>query len=162
MKRIGVLSDTHLRGYDQHLQEIVSRHFADTDLIIHAGDMVHTEVLDVFHGLGKDVVAVCGNMDGPDVRAAYPLQRVIQVEGVSIGITHGWGSPAGLRQRIRNGFTGVDAIVYGHSHEGFAGMEAGIFFFNPGSPTDSRFTTDRTVGIITVHDGIIKGDLIAV
>lgn len=34
-----------------------------------------------------------------------------------------------------NSFKKVDAVIYGHTHEGFSGTQAGIFFFNPGSPT---------------------------
>ncbi len=160
MKRIGVISDTHLNGPDHLLEEIASGIFADVDFIIHAGDMVHLEVLDVFFQYDKHVVAVCGNMDASDVRNAYPAARSIDVEDVTLGITHGWGAPAGIRQRIMSSFSDVDSIIYGHTHEGFEGHEAGIYFFNPGSPTDSRFTSPRSVGIITIHENSIKGELI--
>lgn len=160
MKRIGVISDTHLNGPDHLLEEIASGPFADVDFIIHAGDMVRMDVLDVFLEHDKQVVAVCGNMDTPDVRHTYPASRTIDVEGVTLGITHGWGAPAGIRQRIVSAFKDVDSIIYGHTHEGFEGHEAGIYFFNPGSPTDSRFTSPRSVGIITIHENSIKGELI--
>jgi len=160
MKRIGVLSDTHLHGPDIGLEELAARHFWDMDLIVHAGDMVNISVLDVFAVLGKDVIAVCGNMDGHDVRSSFPMQRIIEIEQIRIGIVHGWGSPHGIRQRIRNAFEQVDAIIYGHTHVGFSDMEAGIFFFNPGSPTDSRFTSSRSLGIITVQGHSIKGEII--
>ena len=160
MKRIGVLSDTHLDGPDAGLEELAARHFSDVDLIIHAGDMVNLSVLDIFADLDKNVIAVYGNMDGPEVRRAYPAQRIIQIEELQIGIMHGWGSPHGIRHRILNAFEHVDAIVYGHTHEAFSGTESGIFFFNPGSPTDSRFTSSRSVGIITVQGHSIQGDII--
>jgi len=160
MKKIGVISDTHLTGPDSYLEEIASRIFVDVDFIIHAGDMVRMEVLDVFIQMDKRVVAVCGNMDGMDVRQSYPASRSIEVEGVTLGITHGWGAPAGIRQRIANTFRDVDSIIYGHTHEGYAGYEAGIYFFNPGSPTDSRFTSTRSVGIITVDGKSIEGEII--
>lgn len=160
MKRIGVLSDTHLRGPDAVLEKLAAGLFSDVDLIIHAGDLVDLSVLDVFKGLGTDVVAVCGNMDGPGVRSSYPVQLVIPVENLRIGIIHGWGSPHGIRPRICHAFVEVDAIVYGHTHEAFSGTEAGIFFFNPGSPTDSRFTMHRSVGIMTVHGHSIEGAIV--
>jgi predicted phosphodiesterase len=59
-----------------------------------------------------------------------------------------------------NSFKDVDAVIYGHTHEGFSGSQAGIFFFNPGSPTDSRFTIRRSIGIITIHKHTIVGELI--
>ncbi len=160
MKRIGVISDTHLHGPDPGLGELAAQYFSDVDLIIHAGDMVHLSVLDVFAGLDREVLAVCGNMDGPDVQSSYPAQHTIQVEGLKIGVMHGWGSPHGIRQRILNTFERVDAIVYGHTHEAFSGNESGIFFFNPGSPTDSRFTRSRSMGIITVRGNSIEGEIL--
>lgn len=160
MMRIGVLSDTHLQGPDDALEELAARHFSDMDLIIHAGDMVNLSVLDVFAELDKDVVAVCGNMDGHDVRSSCPAQRIIHIEQLKIGIVHGWGSPHDIRQRIRNAFEQVDAIIYGHTHECFCAMESGIFYFNPGSPTDSRFTSTRSLGIITIQGHSIEGEII--
>lgn len=158
MKRIGVISDTHRKAADAYLEEIASRYFRDVDFVIHAGDMVTLDVLDVFVLMGKEVMAVCGNMDGMDVRHAFPAQRCIEVEGLTIGITHGWGAPSGIRQRILGSFKEVDAVIYGHTHEGFSGHESGVFFFNPGSPTGSRFTSPPSLGIIIIHDRSIAGE----
>lgn len=162
MKRIGVISDTHLNGYDAALEEIVSRHLSDVDLVIHAGDLVRMDVLDIFTLMNKEVLVVCGNMDGADVRHACPALRSIHVENVTIGVIHGWGSPVGIRQRIMRSFQAVDCIIYGHTHTAYSGYESGIYFFNPGSPVDSRFTSSRSVGIITVDDDKIQGELIPV
>jgi hypothetical protein len=68
--------------------------------------------------------------------------------------------PDALLEEIMNSFKDVDAVIYGHTHEGFSGSQAGIFFFNPGSPTDSRFTIRRSIGIITIHKHTIVGELI--
>jgi putative phosphoesterase len=59
--KIGVLSDTHLNHVTNELKEIYDRYLSDTDLILHAGDIVSIEVVDFlsrnkFHG-------VHGNMD---------------------------------------------------------------------------------------------------
>lgn len=161
MKRLGILSDTHLTGPDPDLDRLIAGQFPDVDLIIHAGDLVHLSVLDVFTEMGKEVVAVCGNMDGSDVRSSFPTQRIIRIEGLLIGIMHGWGSPAGIRQRIRDSFETVDAVIYGHTHEAFTGTEGGVYFFNPGSPTDSRFTSMRSMGIMTIDGDSLKGEIIA-
>jgi len=160
MKRIGVISDTHMKRPDRYLEKVAKKHLKDVDMVIHAGDMVCLDVLDIFHEMGKNIIAVCGNMDMADVREYYPAKRQITIEGITIGITHGWGSPDGIRQRIRPSFDKVDAIVYGHTHQAFSGVESGILFFNPGSPTESRFTTSNSVGIIEVHDNNIKGEII--
>jgi len=162
MKRIGVISDTHLIAHDPSLEELAARHFQCMDFIVHAGDMVTLDVIETLTMLGHQVVAVCGNMDSTEVRSSYPVSRTISVEDASIGIIHGWGSPNGIRQRIRSSFTGVDAIIYGHTHHPFSGMEAGIFFFNPGSPTDSRFTSGRSIGIMEVKGKTITGAIVKI
>jgi len=160
MKRIGVISDTHLEKSNLFIKEIATRHFEDVDLIIHAGDLVSLDVLDSFSSLGKEVIAVCGNMDDPEVRRSYPATRIIIIEEVIIGIAHGWGSPSGIRHRILESLPHVDAVIYGHSHQAFSGMEAGVFFFNPGSPTDSRFTKNQSIGIIEVRGNSITGAIV--
>lgn len=160
MKRIGVISDTHLKGPDKAFNEIIEKYFQDVDMIVHAGDMVTLSVLEPLFILEKKIVAVCGNMDYPDVQRAYPLRRTIQVEEVRLGIIHGWGSPNGIRSRIRNSFEKVDSIIYGHIHQAFSASEAGVFFFNPGSVTDSRFTTPCSLGIMTIDRHMIQGEII--
>jgi putative phosphoesterase len=160
MKKIGVISDTHLQRPDAYLEEIASRYFSDVDLIIHAGDMVTLDVLDVFFSLDKELIAVCGNMDHSEVKGAYPAARTVTVEQVTIGITHGWGSPHGIRRRVLTSFPYVNAVIYGHSHQAFSGMEAGVFFFNPGSPTDYRFTIKQSIGIIEVRGNTITGAIV--
>jgi hypothetical protein len=85
----------------------------------------------------------------------------MQVEDISIGIIHGWGSPHGIRQRIRTSFESVDAIIYGHTHQAFCAYEEGIFFFNPGSATDSRFTSSNSIGIIRIDGKMIEGEIIS-
>jgi putative phosphoesterase len=161
MKRIGVISDTHLRRPDKFLETVIRKHFQDVDLVIHAGDMVTLDVLNPFITLDKEVIAVCGNMDSADVQRSYPLSRTIRIEELSIGIIHGWGSPHGIRERIRTSFEKVDAIIYGHTHQAFCAHEADIFFFNPGSPTDSRFTSSNSIGIISIDGKMIEGEIIS-
>jgi uncharacterized protein len=160
MTRIGILSDTHLTRPENLIDEIVEKHFLAVDMFIHAGDMVCLPVLNSLYAMGKPVHAVSGNMDPVEVKSMYPAKKIIEVEGIRIGIIHGWGSPGDIRQRIMGEFSDVGAIVYGHTHQPFCSFEAGIFFFNPGSPTDSRFTKELSVGIIEVDSNIMRGEII--
>jgi len=162
MKKIGVISDTHLKKPTDSIEEIVSKYFFDVDLIIHAGDMVRLCVLDIFYEAGKDIIAVSGNMDYPEVSDRFPLKQSIEIEAVRIGIIHGWADPYGMRARIRKEFNEVNAIIYGHTHQAFSGTEDGVFFFNPGSPTDNRFTKDNSIGIIEINDKEIEGKIIKI
>ncbi|PKN83406.1 MAG: hypothetical protein CVU51_12485 [Deltaproteobacteria bacterium HGW-Deltaproteobacteria-1] len=43
--RIGVLSDTHVSGFDENLKRIIDENFSDVDMIFHAGDLVELSVL---------------------------------------------------------------------------------------------------------------------
>lgn len=160
MQRIGVISDTHLGGADARLDTIVARYFAGVDLVVHAGDIVSLQVLDCLYAAGKEVIAVSGNMDQREVDYAFPAKRILAIESVRIGIVHGWGSPHGIRQRIRDSFEQVDAIIYGHTHQAFCGVEEGILYFNPGSPLDSRFTSVHSIGIMHIDATNIRGEII--
>ena len=96
--RIGVLSDTHVYGFDRHLKQIVDEHFSDVDLIFHAGDLVDLSVLELFGE--KDVKAVFGNMDGRRVREQLPEQLTMDFGGFRVALIHGWGSPAGMERKL--------------------------------------------------------------
>ncbi len=162
MQKIGIISDTHLQTSTADLELTAARYFSDVDLIIHAGDIVSPAVLDAFFALGKKVEAVCGNMDPPEIGRMFPFRRILTVENARIGIIHGWGSPQGIRDRIRSQFhqEKVDAIVYGHSHAAYAATENAIYFFNPGSFSRPRFTSDRTIGIMEVNRKTVTGKII--
>jgi uncharacterized protein len=155
--KIGVISDTHLSGYDKGLRKTVDEHFGDVSIIIHAGDLVDLHVLDVF--ADRDVRAVCGNMDYPSVREKLPEQLLLEIRGFKLGVIHGWGSPAGIEERLLAKMGKIDCIVYGHTHKPACHKSDGVFFFNPGSPTDKRFAAHRSIGILEI-DKEITGRII--
>jgi putative phosphoesterase len=157
--KIGVISDTHLAGYDKRLKYLMDNHFRDVDLILHAGDLVDIRVLDSFEG--KEVRAVYGNMDPDSVRAILPDRLVFELGGHRIGMMHGWGMPFNLEQKLLKELGPVDCLVYGHSHKPANRIKNGILFFNPGSAIDRRFTTHNTVGILEIGNGI-KGEILEI
>jgi uncharacterized protein len=148
--KIGVLSDTHLSSPDPMLDHILDELFSETDLILHAGDIVSHRVLDRLEERG--VVAVCGNMDDYEVMDRVPQSRILSAAGKRIGLMHGWGAKEGLAQRIMMRFTHerLDLIVYGHSHMPFWGQVNGVPMFNPGAASRNRDTGTSTVGIIEI------------
>jgi len=151
--KIGVISDTHLNTFDDRLEKIVEDHFHDVDLVLHAGDIVDLELLDVFKG--GEVYAVSGNMDHASVREIFPEKRIVEVEGRRIGLIHGWGSPHGLEEKILREFEDVECIVYGHTHRAVNEIKDGVLLFNPGSPTDRRFAKHNSVGILDIGKEIV-------
>lgn len=158
--KIGVLSDTHLRGPDDRLLAIIRKYFFDADLILHAGDLVDLKVLDAFGD--KEVVAVCGNMDSSRVGDEIPPKRVLEIGRFRIGLIHGWGSPHDLEDRLMGEFENVDCIVYGHSHCPANHVRGGVLFFNPGTAFDRRYAFPGTVGILEIGEDAIAGRIIDV
>lgn len=150
--KIGVISDTHLDNISDHLGERILKHFKDVDIILHAGDVVELSVLDFFSD--KEVKLVAGNMDSWEIKQSTPIKQVIQIEGYKLGLIHGWGSPAGIENRILKEFDDIDILIYGHTHNAVSFTKSGVHFFNPGSPTDKRFATKNTIGILNIGNQI--------
>jgi putative phosphoesterase len=155
--KIGVISDTHLTSCDERLTRLLKDHFRDVDLILHAGDLVDIRVLDSF--AGKEVKAVCGNMDLPSVRQSLPKKLVLDLNNYKVGLIHGWGMPFGIESKLLKEIGRVDCLVYGHTHRATNAVRDGILFFNPGSAMDTRFASRNTVGMLEIGEGI-RGEII--
>ncbi len=109
------------------------------------------------------VVAVHGNVDRPDVRAALPAGTTVAAEGVRIGMIHDAGPARGRLERLRARFEAADAVVFGHSHIPLHERAPdGFQIFNPGSPTERRRAPAHTMGIARVEAGRIEFELVAV
>ena len=157
--KIGVLSDTHLKEPHSEFKKAIEFHFRDVEKILHAGDFVDRSVAEYLSRL-KEFIAVCGNMDPPDIRKAFPQKRIIELGKFKIGLIHGGGSPFGIESRVRDEFDEVDAIIYGHTHTPANHQVKNIFLFNPGSPTRS-FWHGATLGILHVAEKI-EGQIIKI
>ncbi len=161
--KIGVLSDTHIHSLDSGItlaEKLLNGPFRDIDAILHAGDHVLPELPNCFYPLPW--YGVQGNMDqsSPDL----PLQRIIQIGGFSIGMTHGWGAHQGIESRVLQSFSPaeLDVVIYGHSHYPVCHKEGSLLVMNPGSPTDKRKAPFCTVGLLSLgsvpHGEIIRID----
>lgn len=160
--KIGVLSDTHLGALADAAElanYLMEGPFAGVDAILHAGDMVISEFMDCFYPI--PCYAVRGNMD--ESVAGVPNKRVVGFEGKRIGLIHGWGPRSGLEKRVIEAFSDkrVDCLVYGHSHYPVCRQQGDLLLFNPGSPIDRRSAPKHTVGILTIDDNAIRGQIIA-
>jgi putative phosphoesterase len=127
-------------------------------MILHAGDIVATGVLEVF--APRPVLGVRGNMDA--AAPGFPHRRIVQIGGIKIGLIHGWGAPEGLAGRVLREFadTALDCLVFGHSHEPVCRYEGGLLLFNPGSATDRRGMPCESVGMLEVDGGRVSGRII--
>jgi uncharacterized protein len=112
MIKIGLISDTH--GY---LDERVFEYFAGCDEIWHAGDIGDPDVMKKLEAF-KPAVAVYGNIDGSDLRHAYPEDQVFEREGKTIWITHIGGYPPKYNRRVLKQLDTIKPYLFicGHSH----------------------------------------------
>ena len=157
--KIGVISDSHLAGYDDKFKRVFAEHFRDVDMIFHAGDLVDLRVLEMFGT--KDVKAVCGNMDNEAAKEKLPAQLIFEIKGFKFGMMHGWGSPSDIEEKILAKLGDVDCVVYGHTHKPANHKKNKVLFFNPGSAVDRYFASSRTVGILEI-DKEVSGRIINV
>ena len=155
MTKILVLSDTHLEeGLFQGLEEMAQ----GADLLMHAGDFVTLRVYDSLAVLGR-LVAVHWNADPPALRRLLPARRLVEVQGVRIGLVHrpslSWESPGpGLLAREMD----VDVLVFGHLHRPFV-EEGRRLLLCPGSPTLPRMSPPA-VAEIEIKDGKVSGRIL--
>ena len=81
MTRIGLLSDTHSCWDDRYLT-----HFNDCDEIWHAGDIGSLRIIEQLEA-HRPVRAVCGNIDGTDVRFRFKEVARFKVEDCNVLMT---------------------------------------------------------------------------
>jgi putative phosphoesterase len=133
--KIGVLSDTHARRFEE-IPETIVNGLADVDLIVHAGDFVAQPVLDGLRGIAE-VKAVQGNMDTGALKDSLPEVMNFTAENKKLCVTHGWGAPQGIVERVMRKCKGADVIIFGHSHEPYNRYHGDVLLFNPGKAVNS-------------------------
>lgn len=153
MKKIIILSDTHISGRARQLPQILLDACEDAEGIIHAGDW---QTLDVFFELSAyaETVGVAGNVDPWEIVDRFGRKRILTVDNLKIGIVHGDGFGKTTEERAWDAFAneGVDLIIFGHSHIPVIKQREGITLFNPGSPTDKRRQEQYSFGILEIGE----------
>lgn len=150
--KIGLIADTHLKQATRELEELLAGAFHEVEMILHAGDITELATLEAFKG--KEVLAVCGNMDSAEARQRLPSRRTIQAGNFRIGLIHGWGGPQGIEERIRREFDDIDCIIYGHTHTPSERERDGVLFFNPGAFGSGFSAARKSVGLLEVGEAI--------
>ena len=156
MIKIGIISDTH--GY---FHPRLSAVFGGVSLILHAGDVGRVEVIGRLEIIAP-VQAVRGNIDGVLRPPRFPLRRVVQVDRVTILMTHFgiWSEELATWLHNEHGLNRPDVFVYGHSHWAVQRWEEGILYFNPGAAGRSRVALAPSVGVLSVEGKEVTGAII--
>ena len=158
--RVAVISDTHLPHGGRRLPDACVERLRDSDLILHAGDLVAASVLDDLEAFGPPVHAVHGNMDEAALRERLPETHVVDVRGLRLAMTHDAGPRAGREERLARRFPGCAAVVYGHTHEPQVARVEEVWILNPGSPTERRRAPSHTMLMLQIGDGEIEPELV--
>jgi uncharacterized protein len=158
--RIAIIADTHLPRGNRRLPDACVSRLRTADLIIHAGDLMRLPVLRELEQYGP-VVAVHGNVDDAETRAALPAEATVDAEGARIAVIHDAGPRAGRLARMRARFPDAAAVIFGHSHLPLhERAEDGFQIFNPGSPTERRRSPAHTMGLAHAREGRVRFRLI--
>jgi uncharacterized protein len=146
---VGVISDTHGLIRPQAVAAL-----AGSDMIIHAGDVGASEVIDRLGGIAPTFV-VRGNIDTAEWAARLPLTRIVEVGALRVFVLHEIAQlgldPAAAR---------LAAVVFGHSHRPSIETRGGVLFLNPGSAGPRRFKLPVTVARVRVSGGRMRPEII--
>ena len=151
MTKIGILSDTH-----SYLEEQIFEYFKDVDMVWHAGDIGSAAVTCALPTF-KLRHAVYGNIDDYSIRAEFPENLSLEIEGCKILITHIAG-PLGKYtprvQQLLQSYT-PNILVCGHSHIVKVAKDPkyGFLHINPGAAGIHGFHKMRTAIRMEIENG---------
>lgn len=137
--RVGILSDTH--GL---LRPEVIAQLQGCDLILHAGDINKQEILARLEQIAP-VRVVRGNND-KEWAENIPYIINVDCQGLHILLCH-------KKKDIPKDMTGIDMVVYGHSHKYEDKVEKGVHWINPGSCGPRRFNQEITMAVMEIDEG---------
>ncbi|MDT0565890.1 metallophosphoesterase [Streptomyces sp. DSM 3412] len=154
--RLLLLSDTHLPKRAKALPGRILAELPRADVVVHAGDWVDEDTLDLLRARSRRLVAVYGNNDGPGLRARLPEVARAELDGLRLAVVHETGPAQGRESRCAARFPDTDVLVFGHSHIPWdTTTSTGLRLLNPGSPTDRRRQPHCTYMTATVADGVL-------
>jgi len=161
-KTVGLISDTHIPVRARCIPKMVFKIFENVDFIVHAGDLVKLAVIDELEQLAP-VLAVHGNMDGPEVSGALPKLNSLKVSDWKIGVMHDPSTLFGMgKMREIAKQNGFKVFVYGHTHSSSIKWEGKTLYINPGSPTNPlpSFLSKPSVALLKVTKEAITPEII--
>lgn len=146
--KIAILSDTH--GL---LRPQVVEHLKTADAILHAGDINKQSIVDEMERYAP-VYLVRGNND-KQWAEAIPHDLMVTLGGVSFYMVHN-------KKEVPEDISGVDVVVFGHSHKYVREEKDGCLWLNPGSCGPRRFHQEITMMMAELTDGTIRVEKIMI
>ncbi len=154
MTKVGILSDTHAYWDEKYL-----KYFEGCDEIWHVGDIGSLEVAERLAAF-RPLRAVYGNIDGQDIRRAYPLVNRFTVDGADVLMKHIGGYPGKYDTSIAGTLfvRPPKLFISGHSHILKVKFDKtlNMLHINPGAAGKQGFHKTRTMVRLTIDNGQFK------
>ena len=136
--KIAIISDTHSLLRDEVMEKI-----RECEIILHGGDIASKETVEAIEKLGR-AYFVRGNAD-KDWAEDITYEQEVEICGYRFYMVH-------KKSDIRKDLSGIDFVIYGHSHKYEQKTEDGITYLNPGSCGPRRFTQPVTLMIMEIDE----------
>ena len=146
--KLAILSDTHGLLRPQVLEQLKT-----ADAILHGGDINRPAIVDQLRQYAP-LYLVRGNND-KDWAAELPHDLTLTLGGVTFYMVHN-------KKDVPADLTGVDAVVFGHSHKYVQEERDGRLWLNPGSCGPRRFHQEITMMMADAADGQLRVEKIAI
>ena len=160
MPTVYLISDTHVPERREDIPKEFLSLLNPEDIVLHAGDWTNAATLKLLQQKAK-TFGVWGNMDDGAVRKELPEKTIVEIQGFKIGITHGFGAPEGMVEKVQSKFLEkVDMILFGHTHIPHSEEKEGILFYNPGSLSINMDRRELTYAILEIKNNEIAPRLI--
>ena len=146
--KLAILSDTH--GL---LRPEVVEHLKTADVILHGGDINKQSIVDQLQQYAP-LYVVRGNND-KEWAEYIPHDLTATLDGVTFAMVHN-------KKELPGDLTGVDVVVFGHSHKYVQEEKNGILWLNPGSCGPRRFHQEITMMTAEIIDGKLQVEKITI
>lgn len=148
MKRVIVLSDTH--GL---LRPEVLAYLTQADEVIHGGDINTQAIVDKLSEYAP-LHIVRGNND-KDWAEDLPHSLTFTIEGVRFFLVHN-------KKAVPPDLSGVNVVIYGHSHKYAYEERDGVLWLNPGSCGRRRFDQEITFAVMALDNGHVQVEKVVI
>jgi uncharacterized protein len=125
---LGIISDTHAL-----LRPEAEAALHGVDLIIHAGDVGHPDVLANLKRIAP-VFAVRGNVDTASWAQDLPATTVVEARAATLYVLHNLDD-----LDLRPEAAGFQFVISGHTHQPKQAERDGVIYLNPGAAGPRRF-----------------------
>jgi putative phosphoesterase len=147
--RIGLISDTHGLVRPEALAAL-----RGSELIIHAGDIGKSEVLNALQTLAP-VLGIRGNNDRGAWARQLPDVLDLRINDVNLHVIHNVNE---FNRSVVDGE--LHAVISGHSHKPGIVRREEVLFVNPGSAGPRRFSLPVTVASLSLSGAPLRARII--